>query len=154
VARGELILCQLLIVAFASLLLVNVVRRYGFDAPFYFAEELAVYILIWMAFLAIAATIARREMIALTFVVEALPEGVRRVVAIVVDVLMLAMMVAILWAAIGWWRSPAVAFELALTLGTSKQPFYLIVPLFAGLAAFHLLANLLADLSGASENAR
>lgn len=147
----ELAVCQLLIVAFAGLLLVNVVMRYAFSAPIYFAEELAVYILIWMAYLAIAATIARREMIALTFVVDAVPAPVGRLVRVLVDLAVLAICVVLVAASWRWLTSFAVAYEQALTLGMSKKPFYAVMPLFFLLACFHTLANLLADIALAGD---
>lgn len=143
VARAELIVCQVLIVAFSSLLLVNVIMRYAFSAPFYFAEEAAIYILIWMAFLAIAATIARQEMIALTFAVALLPERPRLVVDLAVQLAILAMMLLLLVVSWQWLNSPGVQFETALTLGQPKRYFYAIMPVFCALASFHSFANVL-----------
>jgi TRAP-type transport system small permease protein len=140
----ELLLCQLLITGFAGLLLVNVIMRYVFSAPFFFAEELAIYILIWMAYLAIAATIARNEMVALTFAVELLPERARLVLDILVQLLILAMVVVLFRVSWAWVNSPAAQFDLALTLGLRKWPFYMIMPIFFALASFHTAANLLA----------
>ncbi len=147
-ARVELLLCKLLIVGFAGLLLVNVAMRYLFSAPLYYAEELSVYILIWMSFLAIAATIARREMIALTFAVDVLPPALRRVMKIVVDLIVLCMVAALAWVSWRWINSIAMQFEMALTLGMAKRPFYAIVPIFFVLATFHTLANLAYHISG------
>jgi len=137
----ELALSKLLIVGFAGLLLVNVLMRYAFSAPIYYAEELSVYILIWMSFLAIAATIARREMIALTFVVDVLPLGPRRLIEVAVDLIVLCMVAALTWVSWRWINSMAMHFEMALTLGTAKRPFYAIIPIFFALATFHTLAN-------------
>jgi len=142
-ARAELFACQLLIVFFTSLLLVNVIGRYAFNRPFYFAEELAVYILIWMAFLAISVTIARNEMIRLTFLVDLLSPRLRRIIDIVVETLLLVMLVAIAVAAFRWIVSPAVVYSRALTLGMTKLPFLTIVPIFTVLATFHVASNLL-----------
>jgi|GEM_PF-922235 len=146
-ARLELWLCQILIVAFSTLLLVNVTMRYTLSAPIYFAEELAVYILIWMAFLAIAATIARQEMIALTFVADLASRRLRRWLHILVDLIVLGMVVALAWVSWRWLQSPAMQFEQALTLGMVKRPFYAIVPIFFSLATLHTAANLLRHLT-------
>ncbi len=146
-ARIELFICQILIVAFAGLLLVNVCRRYVFSAPIYFAEELAIYILIWMAFLAIAATIAHRRMIALTFLSDMAPPAIRRVIDIAVDLTVLVMCVVLALVSWRWLNSFAVVYEQALTLGIAKKPFYAIMPIFFVLAAFHTIANLARDLT-------
>lgn len=145
-ARAELFLCQILIVAFTSLLLVNVVMRYTLSSPLYFAEELAVYILIWMAFLAIAATIARQKMIALTFVADMTSERLRRWLDVLVELIILGMVTVLTWASWRWLQSPSIQFEKALTLGMVKMPFYAIVPIFFTLASLHTLSNLLRHL--------
>jgi TRAP-type transport system small permease protein len=142
----ELLACQLLIAGFAGLLIANVFMRYVFAAPFYFAEELAIYILIWMAYLAIAATIARNEMVALTFAVELLPDSTRLILDILVQLMILAMVVVLFRVSWAWVNSPAAQFDLALTLGLRKWPFYMIMPIFFALASFHTAANLLALL--------
>ena len=142
-ARWELFLCQFLIIGFSGLLLTNVVLRYGFSAPLYYAQETAIYILIWMSFLAIAATIARKEMISLTFAVDLLPTRLRLVVDIVVQLAIIAIMLILLRVSWVWLNSPAVQFERALTLGQPKRYFYAVVPIFCALASFHSFANLL-----------
>lgn len=146
-ARVELFFCQILIVAFSTLLLVNVTLRYTLSSPIYFAEELAVYILIWMAFLAIAATIARREMIALTFIADKASPRLRLWVDVLVDLIVLCMVTVLAWVSWRWLQAPAMQYEQALTLGMVKKPFYAIVPIFFTLATFHTAINLLRHLA-------
>lgn len=146
-ARVEMLICQALIVGFAGLLLVNVLMRYLLGAPIYYAEELAVYTLIWMAFLAISVTIARSDMIALTFLSDHAPPPLKFVLQLIVSGLVLAMCVVMAWVSWRWINSSAVAYEQALTLGTVKWPFYSIIPIFFSLATLHMVANLLDQLS-------
>lgn len=141
-ARVELLVCKVLIVLFTTLLVVNVTLRYGLNSPLYFAEELAVYILIWMAFLAISVSLHENMQIRLTLVTDILPTKVRRAVAVLVDVLVAGMLAVILWYAVIWIRSPSVEFELAITLGMGKTPFYAIIPIFCATALFHSVARL------------
>jgi TRAP-type C4-dicarboxylate transport system permease small subunit len=150
-AKVELLVCQALIVGFAGLLLVNVMMRYLLNAPIYYADELAIYTLIWMAFLAISVTIARGDMIALTFLAELAVPRVRFVLQLCVDLLVLAMCVVLAWTSWQWLNSGAMAYEQALTLGTVKWPFYSIVPIFFTLATLHMVANLLHHLAGGVE---
>ena len=146
VSRVEIFFCQLLIVAFCGLLLVNVILRYTLSAPIYFAEELAVYILIWMAFLAIAATIAQRQMISLSFMADMAAPSFRRALHVLTDLIVLAMVATLAWVSWVWLFSTAVQYEQALTLGIAKRPFYVIMPLFFALATLHTLANIFAHL--------
>lgn len=146
-ARIELFICQALIISFASLLLVNVLLRYTLSAPMYFAEELAIYILIWMAFLAISVTIARQDMIALTFVIDHAPPALRRIIDVTVDLIVLCMLAALAWVSWTWLQSTAMQYEQALTLGMPKKPFYSIVPIFFTLATLHTIANVFHHLT-------
>lgn|SRR5690554_2965504 len=142
-ARLELLFCQILIVAFTCLLIANVASRYVFNNPFYFADELSVYMLIWMAFMAICVTIAYNDMIKLSLGVDSLPRPLRRTIEIVIEILVLGMLATMFYASIRWIQSPAVAFERAITLDMSKLPFLSIIPIFTGLATFHVFSNLL-----------
>lgn len=146
-ARVEMLVCHALIVGFAGLLLVNVLMRYLLNAPIYYADELAIYALIWMAFLAISVTISRADMIALTFLSDLAPRSVRFALQLAVDSLVLTMCIVMAWVSWRWLNSSAVAYEQALTLGMAKRPFYAIVPVFFSLATLHMIANLLYHLS-------
>src|SRR5690606_32704897 len=96
-ARVEMLLCQALIIGFAGLLLVNVLMRYLLNAPIYYADELAIYTLIWMAFLAISVTISRGDMIALTFLSDLAPRSVRFALQLLVDGLVLTICLVMAW---------------------------------------------------------
>ncbi|GLQ06860.1 TRAP transporter small permease [Sneathiella chinensis] len=147
-ARLELWVCKFLIVFFAGLLLVNVLLRYVLSSPLYFAEELAVYTLIWMAFLASSVAMANRQMISLTFIADYLSGPARTALNILVEALMCAVSLVLMYVSFRWVNSGAVAFEQALTLGTLKWPFYSIMPLFFTLTSFHTFANVLYLLGG------
>lgn len=141
-AQLEQLLCSLLIVAFGVLLIANVIARYAFDSPIFFAEELAVYILIWMAFLAISVAIHQDQHVRLTMLVGQLPASLQRLAYWLTELICLALLAVLLWYSIGWIRSPSVAFDIAITLNWPKWYFYLIVPIFCATAIFHILARL------------
>lgn len=141
-AQLEQYLCSLLIIAFSALLIVNVIARYGFNSPLFFAEELAVYILVWMAFLAVSVAIHHDQHVRLTMLVGILPTRLQRLCYWLTELLCLAVLATLLWYAIGWIRSPSAAFDIAITLDWPKWHFYLIVPLFCATGIFHILARL------------
>ena len=146
VSRGlawvELTLCKGLIALFSLLLIVNVTRRYVFNAPLFFAEELAVYILIWMAFLAISVSIHENTQVRLTMLLDALPPPLAHRITLLTETLVAGLLAVILVTSLKWMGSPAVGFELALTLGLPKWPFFLIIPVFSAAALIHVLARL------------
>ncbi|TDE36177.1 TRAP transporter small permease [Antarcticimicrobium sediminis] len=139
----ELLVCQILVASFALLLLVNVTLRYVLSAPLFYAEETAIYMLIWMTYLAAAASIARGDMVALTILTDKLPARLRQGLKVVVNLLMAAMCIALLDATIAWLNAPGTAFDLALTLGLPKRPFYAIMAIFFALVTFHTLVHAL-----------
>jgi len=140
-ASVELLLCQVLVVGFALLLLANVILRYAFSAPLYYAEETAIYMLIWMTYLAAAASIARGEMVALTILTDRLPPRLREAVNVIVHLLIAAMCVVLFQASMNWLRAPGTSYDLALTLGLPKLPFYTIMALFFALVTIHAIAH-------------
>lgn len=141
-ARLEEFVCSVLIVAFGVLLTVNVVSRYVFNNPIFFAEELAVYILVWMAFLAISIAVHHDQHVRLTMLIGVLPPAAQRLCYWLTELICLAILAVLLKSSIGWIRSPSVAFDIAITLDWPKWHFYLIVPLFCATAIFHILARL------------
>ncbi|MCF8480326.1 MAG: TRAP transporter small permease [Rhodospirillum sp.] len=144
----ERMICRALIVVFTALLAVNVTLRYGFSSPLYFAEEVAVYILIWMAFLAISVSLHENTQIRLTILVDMFDRRSRLLTLAAMDLLVAVMLTVILVHAIGWITSPAVDYELAITLGISKVPFFAIIPIFCATGLFHTLARLAVRAGG------
>lgn len=139
----ERFLCAVLISVFTLVLLANVISRYLFDAPLFFAEELALLLLVWMGYLAVSYSVYRREQIGMGLVVDTLSEKNKRLVAIVVDLILIAISVILLWAALQWLQSSSIFFQRAVTLNVPKWPFYLVIPLFWLLMLVHLIDHLL-----------
>ncbi|WP_029009249.1 TRAP transporter small permease [Azospirillum halopraeferens] len=149
-ARAEMFVCKALIVVFTALLIVNVGLRYLFNAPLFYAEELAIYILIWMAFLAISVTIHENVQVRMTLFSDRLTYTRRRTLFIVTETVAALMLAAILYHSVHWILSPFASFDMAVTLGWPKWPFFLIIPLFSAAALCHVLAHLLRAIAEAA----
>lgn len=143
VARVEMFTCKALVVVFTLLLIVNVGLRSVFNSPLFFAEELAIYILIWMAFLAISFSLHENSQVSLTLVKDMLPPSVQRGLSILTDSIIIAILATVFWYAVKWVTSSDVDFELAISLGIQKKPFFYIIPLFCLTGLFHVLTRLL-----------
>jgi len=61
--------------------------RYLIDLPVTWTEELARYLMIWAALLAISCGVARREHVAVTALLDKLPKEARRQAGVAIDVL-------------------------------------------------------------------
>lgn len=141
IERVECALCALLAVLLCLLLCANVALRYVFGAPLYYAEEVCVVLMIWMAFIASSIAVGRREMIAVTLVQDLLGPAARRWLGLAVHVLTFAIAAVFLYWSVVWLRSPSAARDVILTLGVPKWPSYLIVPVFFALAAVKSVRN-------------
>lgn len=144
----ESVLCATLVVAFSLLLLINVTLRYGFARPLYFAEEACVLIMIWMAFLATSLALARRELVAVTLLLDHLPARPRRWLRAASDVVVILLLLLMLYAASVWILSDSVRYERAITLGLPKWPFFAVLPAVFATMSVHAFVNVLEDLWG------
>lgn len=89
--------CVVLLVVLVLDVWLGVLARYVIPLPLTFTEELARYLMIWMALLAVSSGIAYREHIGVEFVFTRLPSGVRRVLAVSFDVIAFAFFFALFW---------------------------------------------------------
>lgn len=141
-------------VAFLMLALVldvwlGVADRYflGWQLPW--PEEMARYLMIWAAMLAVSSGIARREHIGLTALIDKLPTGLRRMVLILVDLLALALFLYVFWYGIGFANGGAS--RQAMILGASLRPFYAAIPVAAAIASVQIALVLMRDMGQHSE---
>lgn len=142
-----------LIGALLTLMIVQVVMRYGFNASLLWAEEICRYMLIWLSFLAAVLAYERGEVASLTFLSQRLP----RVPALLLAAFCaaLSMSLCLLLARYGWIYAdraggaaiPAFRFILEdiFSADASNAPgtFWVYVALPVGMAL--LAARLLAD---------
>ena len=141
-------------VAFLMLALVldvwlGVADRYflGWQLPW--PEEMARYLMIWAAMLAVSSGIARREHIGLTALIDKLPTGLRRMVLILVDLLALALFLYVFWYGIGFANGGAS--RQAMILGASLRPFYAAIPVAAAIASVQIALVLMRDMGQYNE---
>lgn len=164
-ARVEIFLAAVLAAVVTGLILLNVVTR-SMRMAIYWVDEAAIYAMIAMAFLAASAAIERREAIAVTLVLDAVPERLVRLLWLAVDGVTLAFAGLLLWFCWIWFDPLALwqagfdfrAFQRATfnfiyaeptsTLGFRKYWVWLILPVFASGFALHALSNLVRSLRG------
>ena len=115
----------------------GVLVRYVIPLPLTFTEELARYLMIWMALLAVSSGIAHREHIGVEFVFTRLPPRVRRWLAVAFDVIAVAFFFILFVYGIGF---AARGFSwLTMIYAIPKGYPFMGVPLAAGLASLQLI---------------
>nr|WP_245428696.1 TRAP transporter small permease [Phyllobacterium phragmitis] len=123
---------------------VGVVDRYLLHLQLPWPEVLARYLMIWAALLAISCGIARREHIGLSILLDRIPENLRRISLMAMDIVAMALFLYVFWFGIGFALDGSR--RQALIFGLSLGPAYAAVPVSAGLAAIQLLLVLFRDL--------
>lgn len=158
IAAAEARVAGTLVFLIFALLLGNVACR-AFNVPLIWADELAVLLMAWVAFIGASMGLAYRQHIAVTLLPDSVSPGMRRYLAIFVDILLLVFLVVLavqLWNwfdPVGLWRAESLeAFSTAsfnfiyqeptVTLGVSKFWFWLVLPIFCVTSAIHVLASL------------
>lgn len=149
----------LLAAALLLLILLNIVTR-ELQAALFWVDELAVYTMIWMAFIGASVMVRMRSGVAVTILVDLLPPGLQRVLARLVDAIILIFAVALLVLSWLWYDPLALAqngfdfdrfaastfkfiySEPTSTIGIKKFWVWLAVPVMALGMTIHAAANL------------
>jgi len=105
--------------------------------PLTFTEELARYLMIWMALLTISCGIVHREHIGVGFVFERLPPPMPRVLAVSFDLIAPAFFLVLLWYGLGFVERGFRRFTMIG--GMPKAYPFMGVPLAAGIACVQLV---------------
>ena len=160
VVRVEQYLISFLVAALVLLILLNIVTRAA-GAAIFWVDELAIYTMVWMAFVGASVMLRLRLAVAVTLVTDLLPPHIRRIVHRLVDAILLffaAMLLVLCWQwydPVGLVRSgfdfDAFALETfkfiytepTNTIGIQKFWIWLAVPLMALTMTVHALANLI-----------
>jgi TRAP-type C4-dicarboxylate transport system permease small subunit len=86
---------------FVALSFIQVVLRYGFGRPLTWSEEICRYLFVWVVFVGAGVAARYNGHIALTFLVDRLPAGPRRGLAVIMGMLSLGMLLLVfVWQ--GW----------------------------------------------------
>jgi len=129
-------LCVALLVLLVLDVWLGVLVRYVIPLPLTFTEELARYLMIWMALLAVSSGIAYREHIGVEFIFARLPAPVRRWLAVAFDAIGFAFFAALFWYGLGF--TDTGFNRVTMIYGMPKGYAYAGVPLAALVACLQL----------------
>lgn len=128
--------CVLLLLLLVLDVWLGVLVRYAIPLPLTFTEELARYLMIWMALLAVSSGIVYREHIGVEFLFSRFPPKARRGIALFFDIAAFLFFFALFWYGIGF---AARGFSrLTMIYAMPKGYPFLGVPLAAALACVQL----------------
>lgn len=153
--------------AVTLLILLNVVTRSSGMALFW-VDETAIYTMIWAVFVGASMQVRLRAAIAVDLVPMALGTRGRRVLGFVVDVLVLAFALTLIWLSVIWYDPVGLAKagfdvgefagstfnfiydEPTVTVGVPKFWIWLIMPILGVTLTIHGIANVLDRVTGAA----
>ncbi|WP_432695897.1 TRAP transporter small permease [Marinobacterium sp. YM272] len=164
--RIEMGLAAIMAAAVTLLILLNIASR-SLGMAIYWVDELAIYAMIWTTFLATSVALKRRQVVAVTLLVELLGQRTQAWVQVLSDLMILTFAVAVL--VLCWrWLDPMtfagfgfdikkfqgdtfnfVYSEKTNTIGVKKIWPWLILPIFSISLTLHTLNNMLGSLKKA-----
>lgn len=142
------------------LILLNVVTR-SMGAALFWVDELAIYAMVWMAFLGTSAALHYGHSVSITILTDTFSPYIRRIVAKLVDLIILVFSLCMVWFC--WrWFAPLAFFESGFdtelfqsktfnfiyseptsTLGIPKYLVWSVMWMFALGATLHSFSNLI-----------
>lgn len=159
IAGAEMFAAALFAAAVTLLVLLNIVSR-ALGQAIYWVDELAIYSMVWMTFLATSAVLKKRQGVAVTILTDCLPTRSRYWLAVFSD-LMILVFAAGLFILCWRWYSPATLWQVGFdvqafqaetfnfmyaentsTLGFKKFWVWLVLPVFSLSLSLHALINL------------
>lgn len=137
----------------AGIMMTQVVMRYFFSAPIFWAEEISVQLLVFVTLFGLSLLVQSGQLVSIDFLPASLPERARHGLLALLGVAMLALLLFV--AALGWdWvNRPEVRMELGATTQLPRWTQYAALPLAMACMAFHQFAAVLRHLRAMAEGA-
>jgi TRAP-type C4-dicarboxylate transport system permease small subunit len=124
--RGVELLCALILAALVLVVGMGIFGRYVVHIPVTWAEELARYLMIWVALLAVSSGVARREHVAVIVLLERMHGKLRQVIRVGIDVLAFAFFAFLFYFGIDMTQQGATQyatiFEMTMWLPFASVP--------------------------------
>lgn len=139
-------LCAVLAAAMLLVVGFGVVERYIFHLGHTWPEELARYIMIWMALMAVPVCAYRREHIGLDILFSRFPLKAQPWLRLVLDLIGIGFFVLLTFYGIGMTEGGASQF--ATIFGITMLVPFLSVPVSCGLTVFQLVVTMLREWCG------
>ncbi len=143
IARVESWLLILMMFALTLILVCQVILRYFFNAPLFWAEEVSVQLLISATFLGISYLIYQGDMIKVDFLLELIPEEMTSKVEFLLRMVGMATLSVFCWVATEWILQPEIKLDVSPTTGIPNWYNYLFVVVSFYLMSWHLLVKII-----------
>jgi len=92
----EPLFIMIVFIIMTSLITVQVIKRFIYGSGFAWGEEFSVFMFVWIVFLGISYAFRNNRQIGVDFLRDALPEKIRKILVVIVEISMLALMLIFL----------------------------------------------------------
>ncbi len=120
----EPVLIMVVFIIMTLLLTLQVILRFLFDEGFAWAEEFATFMFVWICFLGISYAFRNNRQITVAFIRDFLPEKARKILVLLIDFSMLAIMIIFLIGAISNVQNTAEFNDLAISIPITMNVAY------------------------------
>lgn len=148
-AQAEQALVIALTAAMTGIMMTQVVMRYFFSAPLFWAEEMSVQLLVFITLFGLSLLVHKSQLVSIDFLPQALPARARHALLALLGGLMLALLLFLTWLGWDWVNRPDVRLELGATTQLPRWYNFSALPLACALMAWHQFAAVLRELQAA-----
>lgn len=133
------------------ILMYQVVMRFVFNNPPVWSEELSMSLIIWVCFFGVSYGVRHRMHIRMTTFVKHLPPKAQKMLAILMDIIMLGAVIYLMPNAWGYFLSRCPV--ISTTMGISCGFVYVCIPVGLGLLILSLIGDIIRIFQGDLPNA-
>ncbi|WP_066106059.1 TRAP transporter small permease [Gallibacterium salpingitidis] len=151
IARFERTVVMVLILAIVFILIAQVVLRYFFANPIFWAEDVTVQMLGAVTCVGVSYLTYRNEMVKVDFLLMLLPKSTIGLVQRLIYFIGLVTMCIVCWYAIDWIVRPENQLSISPTTGLLKWYNHLFMVICFHLMALHLFVKCLAPIEQQSQ---
>ena len=152
-AQAQKVLVVALTAAMTVIMMTQVVMRYFFSSPLFWAEEISVQLLVFITLFGLSLLVHKSQLVSIDFLPQALPQRARHALLALLGVVMLALLLFITWLGWDWINRPDVRMELGATTQLPRWYNFSILPLTFALMAWHQFAAILREARAALASA-
>ena len=145
-AKAEQALVIVLTAGIAGIMMTQVVMRYFFSSPIFWAEEISVQLLVFVTLFGLSLLVQRVQLVTIDFLPRALPDRARHALLAVLGGVMLVLLVFLTKLGWEWVNRADVRLELGATTQLPRWYNFSALPLAFGIMAWHQFAAILRDL--------
>lgn len=149
-ALAERVFVIALTAALTGIMMTQVVMRYFFSAPIFWAEEISVQLLVFTTLFGLSLLVRSGHLVSIDFLPQALAARPRHLLQALLGLVLLALLAFVAWLGWSWIGRDDVRIELSATTQLPRWTSYAFLPAAMAAMAWHQFAAVLRHLRQAA----